>query len=120
MANSQANRPDRAYTRREESSFVNVEAWTEEARLAISSLDISAPTTLRGTAMPLSIPLDDDPSIPDTLEPSRGGGVTLPRTVRDGFARQGEVRRRDSMKRREALLKGNEGSRRRQRWENGR
>ena len=30
-----------------------------------------------------------------------------------------EPLRRDSMKRREALLKGKEGSRRRQRWENG-
>jgi hypothetical protein len=34
-------------------------------------------------------------------------------------ARVKEPGRRDSQKRREALLKGKEGSRRRQRWENG-
>lgn len=30
-----------------------------------------------------------------------------------------ELRRRDSLKRREAVLKGKEGSRQRRRWENG-
>lgn len=30
-----------------------------------------------------------------------------------------QILRRDSLKRREALLKGKEGSRRRQKWENG-
>jgi hypothetical protein len=33
--------------------------------------------------------------------------------------RRRESVRKDSMKRREALLKGKDGSRRRQRWENG-
>lgn len=36
-----------------------------------------------------------------------------------GEAKAREPTRRDSMKRRDALLKGKEGSRRRQRWENG-
>jgi hypothetical protein len=36
-----------------------------------------------------------------------------------GDAKRKEPLRRDSLKRREALLKGKEGSRRRQRWENG-
>ena len=37
----------------------------------------------------------------------------------DGSRSIKEPLRRDSMKRRDALLKGKEGSRRRQRWENG-
>lgn len=119
MANTPANHTDGAYTEREESSFVNVEAWTEEARRAISSLAVSSPPTMRGTSISLSIPLDDDQVIPKTLETSRDGGVALPRAVRDGFAQRVEPRRRDSLRRRDALLKGNEGSRRRQRWENG-
>ena len=46
--------------------------------------------------------------------------AALPKPARDGLVeRPSELRRRDSMKRRDAVLKGREGSRRRQRWENG-
>ena len=37
----------------------------------------------------------------------------------DGLPARSAKRRRDSLVRREALLRGKEGSRRRQRWENG-
>jgi hypothetical protein len=86
---------------------VDVEAWAEQAAQAIKSVTISEnPVQARGTSVPLEIPLDDhafqhgernDPSSYKRYEPVR----------------------RDSLKRREALLKGKEGSRRRQRWENG-
>ncbi|CAG8962155.1 hypothetical protein HYFRA_00005201 [Hymenoscyphus fraxineus] len=62
----------------------------------LASLSISAPA--QGSGVSLSIPLD---------------------AVKAVKARK-ERLRRDSMKHREALLKGKEGSRRRQRWENDR
>jgi hypothetical protein len=77
---------------------VDIEAWTVSALQAIA---ISAP--VRGTNSNLSIPLDgrDDD------------------TSKAAYKARKEPLQRDSMKRREALLKGKEGSRRRQRWENG-
>jgi len=51
----------------------------------------------------LSIPLDEDVEVKPKKTAKTEGGAKM---------------RRDSMKRREALLKGKEGSRRRQRWEN--
>lgn len=68
------------------------------------------PTTelpIRGTTgVTLSIPLDDHQQ-PGAEE----------RSAR--YKPRKEPLRRDSLKRREALLRGKEGSRRRQRWENG-
>jgi hypothetical protein len=55
---------------------------------------------IRGTGVTLSIPLDVSP------------------LAKEARPRK-EPLRRDSLKRREALLRGKEGSRRRQRWENG-
>jgi hypothetical protein len=77
---------------------VDIEAWTVSA---LESLSVSP--TARGTGVTLSIPLERDDA--GTAKP-----VYKPRK---------EPLRRDSLKRREALLKGKEGSRRRQRWENG-
>lgn len=78
----------------------DIEAWTVSA---LQSLSISS--TARGTGVTLSIPLDtscdDLEATPSKLKQRR------------------EPLRRDSQKRREAMLKGKEGSRRRQRWENG-
>lgn len=65
----------------------------------LASLSISAPA--QGSGVTLSIPLD---AAAEALKAVKARKEPL---------------RRDSMKRREALLKGNEGSRRRQRWENG-
>ncbi|KAH8787614.1 R3H-associated N-terminal domain-containing protein [Hyaloscypha finlandica] len=77
---------------------VKIEAWTVSA---LQSLNISP--SMRGTGATLSIPLDSDDA--------RKAASYKPRK---------EPLKRDSQKRREALLKGKEGSRRRQRWENDR
>ena len=79
-----------------QSQAVEVEVWTLSA---LQSLSVSA--SARGTGVTLSIPLDSN----DKKAAYK--------------ARVKEPVRRDSQKRREALLKGKEGSRRRQRWENG-
>lgn len=78
---------------------VNIEAWSASA---LESLSISS--TARATGVTLSIPLDRD----DADERSK-----------PAYKPRKEPLRRDSLKRRDALLKGKEGSRRRQRWENG-
>lgn len=80
-------------------SSIEVEAWTVSA---LQSLNIS-PSAVTGAS--LSIPLD---ASDDT--PSKASSYT-PRK---------EPLKRDSQRRRDALLKGKEGSRRRQRWENDR
>ncbi|KAI1876890.1 uncharacterized protein JN550_000962 [Neoarthrinium moseri] len=90
---------------------VDIEAW---AVSALESLSVSP--TARGTT-PLTIPLDDHghsavkPSV-RVHEPNRStDAITPPRRPPS---------RRDSMKRRDALLKGKEGTRQRRRWENDR
>jgi hypothetical protein len=76
---------------------VEIKAWTVSA---LQSLNISP--SVRGTGATLSIPLDSDEARKAT-----------------SYKPRKEPLKRDSQKRREALLKGKEGSRRRQRWENG-
>ncbi|KAF3386492.1 hypothetical protein F1880_000087 [Penicillium rolfsii] len=108
-----------------------ISAWTEQAAASLQDLTLSESTTtnradpagtashcgLRGTTVSLTIPIDDQ--IPTV--PSQGkvvtSGESRPPTV--SFRRR-EPLSRDSLKRREALLKGKDGSRRRQRWENDR
>jgi R3H-associated N-terminal domain len=100
-----------------------VAAWTEQATEALQSVNLSAEATqrpIRGTSVTLSIPLDE-----------RHDSVNSAATVRDATLNnhgrrqthttypRSEPMRRDSLKRREALLKGKEGSRQRRRWENG-
>ena len=80
---------------------VDIEAWSASA---LEALSISP--SARGTGVSLSIPLDRD----DEGEVLKRQCASKPRR---------EPLRRDSLKRREALLRGKEGSRRRQRWENG-
>jgi len=91
---------------------IDVEAWTAQA---LASLKIS-PGAL-GTGNPLTIPLDDATTTTRmklrsvVFDPAGTGiGITPPRRPPS---------RRDSMKKREELLKGKEGSRQRRRWENG-
>lgn len=76
---------------------------------ALASLSVSP--IARGTGTPLSISLDE-PSKKPTAPQREDGDRVLP------------LRRppsaRDSLKRREELRKGKEGSRQRRRWENGR
>lgn len=85
---------------------VNVAAWNEAALQSV----VVGPTA-QETGVPLSIALDALVLTPrnDALDPR----------ARPAYKPRKEPLKRDSMKRREALLKGKEGSRRRQRWENG-
>lgn len=99
------------------SSGVDIEAWTvEQAAEALSATTISpAPIrVVRGTSVAIEIPLDER-TVPASPEAQRDRDPRGAHTV----YRRREPIRRDSQKRREALLKGKEGSRRRQRWENG-
>ncbi|KAK6336710.1 hypothetical protein TWF718_009501 [Orbilia javanica] len=61
---------------------------------------------------PVTIPLDQPEPVVKTVDIEDGAEDATSATPRR------TILRRDSMKRREALLKGKEGSRRRQRWEN--
>jgi antitoxin (DNA-binding transcriptional repressor) of toxin-antitoxin stability system len=92
---------------------IDIDAWTEKATEALLATSISQETTSRGATVALSIPLDPTVQKPGAAAASRGEAAKSVYT--DGR----EPVRRDSLKRREALLKGREGSRRRQRWENG-
>lgn len=112
-----------------------ISRWTEEATASLQNLDISASgldanapeeigAPIRGTSVPLTIPLDDPIHPTDDTSNSRVRIVqdrpdTETHRVSSITYRRREPIRRDSLKRREALLKGKEGSRRRQRWENG-
>ncbi|KAI1107962.1 R3H-associated N-terminal domain-containing protein [Jackrogersella minutella] len=91
------------------SGGLDIEAWTLSA---LESLSISP--VARGTGTPLSIPLDEE---------SKKASVTIkdPRSKSTAITPPPRpLSRRDSQRRREALLKGNEGSRQRRRWENDR
>jgi R3H-associated N-terminal domain len=77
----------------------------EQVTDALYTITLSSPAAAStNVTSTLSIPLDEE----------------QPRSALAGYLpRRREPLRRDSLKRREALLKGREGSRRRQRWENG-
>ncbi|KAL2796473.1 R3H-associated N-terminal domain-containing protein [Aspergillus keveii] len=115
-----------------------ISAWTEQATASLEGLTItdSAPAstsasasatvrgTIRGSSVSLSIPLDDPvPVAGSSIVPRVKilGQVPeeTPKVPTVSFRRR-EPLRRDSLKSREALLKGKDGSRRRQRWENDR
>lgn len=104
-----------------------LERLTEYTANALRSISISDPSTVpldvRGTSVSLAIPLDEGDASrhPSGLAPALGESISLSRDAQAGsaYGRQREPIRRDSLKRREALFKGKEGSRRRQRWENG-
>lgn len=87
----------------------NIEIWAEETTLAVGALSLNPPFRTRLSPEVLTIPLEES-------EASRQKNDISTRPPRSS---RSEPVRRDSLKRREALLKGNEGSRRRQRWENG-
>ncbi len=90
---------------------INIEAWTEQATESINAISLSSSAPVRGTSVSLAIPLDEEANrTRDEQNLHDASTTTRPRR---------EPLRRDSLKRREALLKGKEGSRRRQRWENG-
>ncbi len=102
---------------------VDIEAWTINALEALSVSPIA-----RGTGTPLSIPLDQhgESAAPRSTTPGRQVQMKLRGVVFDNEDHDVDFipprrppSRRDSMRRRDALLKGNEGSRQRRRWENG-
>ena len=89
---------------------LNIDSWTEQVAQSIGSMSLSSPTGALGAPAPLSIPLDQ------SLESSRGN--TTAQVIASDRPHREPVRR-DSLQRRETLLRGKEGSRKRQRWENG-
>ncbi|KAK3294325.1 R3H-associated N-terminal domain-containing protein [Chaetomium fimeti] len=101
---------------------VDIESWTVAA---LESLRI-APIA-RGTGNTLSIPLDDAHQHAESGEVRDAAGMKLRNVAFDGnddaygaaiTPPRRPPSRRDSMHRRDALLKGKEGSRQRRRWEN--
>ncbi|RYP02349.1 hypothetical protein DL764_005831 [Monosporascus ibericus] len=89
---------------------IDIETWTLSA---LQSLSVSP--VARGTGTPLAIPIDGSaakkPSV--TIQDPRAKSTAITPPPRPPS-------RRDSLRRREALLKGKEGSRQRRRWENDR
>ncbi|KAM0697999.1 hypothetical protein Q7P36_002853 [Cladosporium allicinum] len=98
-----------------------IEAWTVQQAadvLTATSISGSTPLPIRGrqpAAVTLDIPLDDETAVTDS-PPQQRAAPSQTHTV---YKRREPVRR-DSLNRRQALLKGKEGTRRRQRWENDR
>lgn len=95
---------------------INIEAWTAQAAESLNAVSLSSAGGVRGTSVSLAIPLDEQAAAKRTAATNEERR-TLDASKSDLPRR--EPLRRDSLKRREALLKGKEGSRRRQRWENG-
>lgn len=109
-----------------------ISSWTEQASASLENLSLSdsrpasgvpemtpTRTGLRGATVSLSIPLDDEPPVSPSPQAKVANPTAETRSIPTISFRRRESVRKDSMKRREALLKGKDGSRRRQRWENG-
>lgn len=95
---------------------VNVGAWADQVTLSLNVGSLPVPQSSRGNVASLVIPIDEQPR----LQPvDRVENVVHTNTPHTGTLPRHEPLRQDSLKRREALAKGHEGSRRRQRWENG-
>lgn len=92
-----------------------IEAWTEETATALGNLTISYSMNTQGNSVTLQIPLDEEHG----NQPRPSDKPVTASVKPASHVRSGEILRRDSLKRRESLLKGKDGSRRRQRWENG-
>ena len=95
---------------------INIEAWTEEATQSLGAVSLSSPGAVLGSSVSLAIDLDEP------THHKQDGTAGTARRAEDApsdYRPRREPLRRDSLKRREALLKGKEGSRRRTRWENG-
>lgn len=99
---------------------IDVEAWTvEQAAERLRATRLSSPPVIpRGTSVTIDIPLDDETPAAAAKDAAPQATPRAREAVHTVYSRRTPVRR-DSLKRREALLKGKEGSRRRQRWENG-
>ncbi|KAF2260717.1 hypothetical protein CC78DRAFT_536201 [Lojkania enalia] len=95
---------------------IDIQAWTEEATAAMGAVTINTAGGVQETCVSLAIPLDDVAPAA-AVRPMATANTTKEDT---SYYKRKQPLRRDSLKRREALLKGKEGSRRRQRWENDR
>lgn len=89
---------------------INIEAWTEEATQSLNAVSSASTDGVRGTSVSLAIDLDEKAAAKHERNAEDVPSAYRPRR---------EPLRRDSLKRRETLLKGKEGTRRRTRWENG-
>ncbi|KAJ4154094.1 hypothetical protein LMH87_010557 [Akanthomyces muscarius] len=96
------------------STGIDIDAWTISALQSLSVSPIA-----RGTGTPLSIPIDEH-VLPKTRTVTADGRAVKFDTEEAVTPPRRPPSRRDSMARREALLKGKEGSRQRRRWENDR
>ena len=93
---------------------IKTEQLSHPAPAAAAPIDVEAWTEATAAMAPVTISLDEQPEVrPASAAAAAAEGESSVRYKRK------EPLRRDSLKRREALLKGKEGSRRRQRWENG-
>ncbi|MCJ1403968.1 hypothetical protein MMC11_007191 [Xylographa trunciseda] len=115
---SQSTVPRGASVPPQETQPINIEAWTDEATASLRTVTLAAPASVRGSSAALAIPLDEHPKLANRSlgaaadnDDDFEAASTSPRR---------KLLRRDSLDRRNALLKGKEGSRRRQRWENDR
>ena len=93
-----------------------IEAWTEQVTQSIGSVSLVSPGAVPGTNVSLAINLDEPTH---QRRDEAAGNAHHADDVSSGYRPRRDPLRRDSLKRREALLKGKEGSRRRTRWENG-
>ena len=89
---------------------INIEAWTEQATQTLGAISLAPQASPHGNSVSLAIDIDENPAL------KQGNHAE---DIRSTYRPRREPLRRDSLKRREALLKGKEGSRRRTRWENG-
>ena len=94
----------------------SIEAWTEQVTQSFTPIQLALPGTLQDTTASPRISIDE-------YYGHKNAGKTETATYCDNSSTQHQTHReplqRDSLNRREALLRGKEGSRRRQRWENG-
>ncbi|EGC48628.1 conserved hypothetical protein [Histoplasma capsulatum var. duboisii H88] len=102
-----------------------ISGWLQQSSQSIHSDGAGVNPTARvpGTSVSLAIPLDEEhtplTSLPLRVRTAANGDTNSHVASSATYSRR-EPFRRDSLKRRDALLKGKEGSRRRQRWENDR
>lgn len=95
---------------------ISFEVWTQQAAESLNAISLSSSGGVRGTPVSLAIPFDEQTAA------RRMAATEEERRMTDASSSdhpRREPLRRDSLKQREALLKGKEGSRRRRRWENG-
>lgn len=97
------------------STGIDIDAWTISALQSLSVSPIA-----RGTGTPLTIPIDDHDHDRHHQQQQRSKTVRVAVPLAEDATPRRPPSRRDSQRKREAVLKGKEGSRQRRRWENDR